>query len=338
MRKIRCIACVMVLSMILGCGSSNRDSTQVEDTSNDTELSSIINDDSDELLRKSEGTVRLGFQSADKYEYTYSGTEMEVPLYVGMEDNSEDVEVAAILFLNGEVQPYSYELNGELSAKQMVHFFTLGPDEMINFTAHVTPISGEKGNVVGMQFATVFRSDYLPESEGNTSFGNCGKISATVSIPVNMKVDGVNKSKADLIKTEVTDIPEEIMSWIEGFVVNDTDNPLDYMSAMTIETDEQSNCLYSKDGKLHLTLQMYGGKEIIHKITFFINNQPVKVGDYDYVETRTTTDKMTVFEVDIDVSECEEISSLYAVAITAGEDYQIQDDTIQTENYLLINR
>ena len=101
---------------------------------------------------------------------------MNVPLYVGTMDNSENIEVAAMLFLNGEVQPYSYTLNGKVSEKQMVHYFTLGPNETINFTALVTPISGEKGDVIGMQFATVFKSDYLPEQDGNTSFGNCGKL------------------------------------------------------------------------------------------------------------------------------------------------------------------
>lgn len=52
----------------------------------------------------------MGFKPSDNYEYTYSGDELEVSLYVGTNDNSEEVEVAAILFLNGEVQPYYYKL------------------------------------------------------------------------------------------------------------------------------------------------------------------------------------------------------------------------------------
>ena len=35
----------------------------------DSELSSIISSD-DELIKKSEGTIMMGFQPADKYEYT----------------------------------------------------------------------------------------------------------------------------------------------------------------------------------------------------------------------------------------------------------------------------
>lgn len=59
----------------------------------------------------------MGFKPSDNYEYTYSGDELEVSLYVGTNDNSEEVEVAAILFLNGEVQPYYYKLNDEVSEK-----------------------------------------------------------------------------------------------------------------------------------------------------------------------------------------------------------------------------
>ena len=45
--------------------------------------------------------------------------------------------------------------------------------------------------------------------------------------------------------------------------------PLDYSAYLEIKTDDNKNCIYSKDGKLHLTLQMYGGKEVAEKVTSF---------------------------------------------------------------------
>lgn len=337
MKHIRYIACVLIICMFFCSGCSSNPNTSVDlDTSNETDLSSILSDD-DEILKKSEGTITMGFQPAEKYEYTYSGSDMEVPLYVGTMDNSEDVEVAAILFLNGEVQPYSYELNGKVSEKKMVHYFTLGPNEMIYFKALVSPISGEKGDVLGMQFATVFKADYLPTQDGNPSFGNCRKINSTICVPVNMQMDGSNETKADIIETNIADIPEEVMAMLEGLLTNDTDNPLDYSSYLDIKTEDDKNCLYAENGKLRLTIQAYGGKEVIRKITFFINNEPVKVDGYDYVEIKTTTDKMTVFDVCIDVSKYDKLCSFYAVAATAGEDYLIQDDTVQSERCILIN-
>ena len=117
MKHIRYIVMVyvMVICMVFysGC-TSNHNSSSDLNTDSDSELSSIISSD-DELIKKSEGTIMMGFQPADKYEYTYSGSEMNVPLYVGTMDNSENIEVAAMLFLNGEVQPYSYTLNGKVS-------------------------------------------------------------------------------------------------------------------------------------------------------------------------------------------------------------------------------
>ena len=129
----------------------------------------------------------------------------------------------------------------------------------------------------------------------------------------------------------VTDIPEEIMAMLDGIVTNDTDNPLDYSSYLEIKTENDRNCIYAENGKLNLTLQAYGGKEVV-------NNEPVKVGDADYVEIKTTSDKMTVFHVCIDVSKYDDICSFYAVAATNGEDYLIQDDITQSGMCLLVNK
>lgn len=71
-------------------------------------------------------------------------------------------------------------------------------------------------------------------------------MNSTVCIPVKMQEDGENQTKADFVKTEVTDIPEEIMDVLKGFVTNDTDNPLDYSAYLEIKTDDNKNCIYSK--------------------------------------------------------------------------------------------
>lgn len=335
-RYLKCIGSILlVLSLCCGCGTIEKNSEI--NTENDSELSAIM-DEGNELLKESEGGVAMGFQPADKYEFTYSGSEIEVPLYVGMEGNSKEVEVAAMLFLNGEVQPYAYELDGKISECRRVHYFKLGQDEKIDFTALVTPISGEKGDVLGMQFATVFKSDYLPEPDGNTAFGNCGRMNSTVCVPVTMEASGTHATTGENVETMVTDIPEEIMAMLDGIVTNDTDNPLDYSSYLEIKTENDRNRIYAENGKLNLTLQAYGGKEVAKKITFFVNNEPVKVGDADYVEIKTTSDKMTVFHVCIDVSKYDDICSFYAVAATNGEDYLIQDDITQSGMCLLVNK
>ena len=338
MKQIRYIACVIIISMLFCSGCSGDVSTSGDsETGDSTDLSAIVSGD-DDLLKESEGATLCGFQSVPEEGFTYSGSDLEVPLYVGTMDNSEDVEVAAILFLNGEVQPYSYELNGEVSETKMAHYFTLGPDETLNFTAFVSPVSGEAGDVLGMQFAVVFKPDYLPDQEGNTSFGNCGRINSTVCLPVNMKVSGTNETKAYTAETTVTDIPEEVMAMLDGMVIDDADNPLDYSPYLKIDAEDSTNCLCAENGKLNLTVQMYGGKEITSKVTFFVNNEPVKVEDCDYVEVETTSDKMTVFDVCIDVSEYDELCSFYAVAAASGDDYLIQDDAVQSERCLLINK
>lgn len=325
---------LMVVFLCCACGS--QDDTAELEAKGGTELSSIL-DENEELHEKSSATLMMGFRSAGEG-YTYTGEEMEVPFYIGVMDNTECVEVAAMLFLNGEVQPYSYEIDGVQSEEKSVHFFTLEPEETIDFKAHITPITGEEGDTLGLHFVTVFQSDYLPNPDGNTSFGNCGRVSSTTYVPVTMQVDSKNETKANVVETKITDIPEDVIAMYEGLITDGTDNPLDYATYLEIELEDGKNRLYSEDGKLHLTLQRYGGKEVTEKITFFINNEPVKVEDCDYVEIHTTSGKMTVFDVTLDVSEYEEVCSFYAIAVTSGEDYVIQDEIMQSERCLLINK
>ena len=67
MKHIRYIVMVyvMVICMVFysGC-TSNHNSSSDLNTDSDSELSSIISSD-DELIKKSEGTIMMGFQPAD---------------------------------------------------------------------------------------------------------------------------------------------------------------------------------------------------------------------------------------------------------------------------------
>ena len=73
------------------------------------------------------------------------------------------------------------------------------------------------------------------------------------------------------------------------------------------------------------------------KITVFINNKPIKIDKKDYVEVKTEKGKMITVTADLDVSGYDRINSIYAIVMTSGKDYKVQD-IYKTDNLLLINK
>ena len=67
MKHIRYILSMILVGTILLCGcSSKKDSLSDTGSQKDSELSSIISSD-DELIKKSDGTVTMGFKPSDNY-------------------------------------------------------------------------------------------------------------------------------------------------------------------------------------------------------------------------------------------------------------------------------
>lgn len=73
------------------------------------------------------------------------------------------------------------------------------------------------------------------------------------------------------------------------------------------------------------------------KITVFINNKPIKIDKKDYVEVKTEKGKMITVTADLDVSGYDRINSIYAIVMTSGKDYKVQD-IYKTDSLLLINK
>ena len=69
----------------------------------------------------------------------------------------------------------------------------------------------------------------------------------------------------------------------------------------------------------------------------FINNKPVKIDKKDYVEIKTEKGKMITVSADLDVSGYDQINSIYAIVMTSGKDYKVQD-IYKTDSVLLINK
>lgn len=238
------------------------------------------------------------------------------------------------MFVDGNVQDYRIEANGKIQTMQKI---TLKPKERKEFKLIFKPVSGKKGEKVGVIPATIWNPDSLPK-EKNPSWGNNQQLSANVPLEIKMKCNGTNQLKATKKHIKVSDIPEEILNDWKNTYVSDEYDSLDSSVNFEMESSvKDKQILYTKDRKVPITLKLYGGASVNEKITIFINNSTVKIDKKDYIKVKTKKGKMITVTANLDFSGYDRINSIYAIVMTSGGDYKIQD-IYKTDSLLLINK
>lgn len=317
------------LFALVGCDGNDGQNISKETEKNNSELAEQFQDDT---VSQSSGMIGYGFQNDSPDQYTYRGKAVEIPYYIENmgETGEENANVGLLLFVDGEVQPFFVD-----GKEAVMHKFSISPGERKELKLKFFPVSGEKGEKIGIIPATIWNPDYVPESEERPIFGNCLKLGTNIPLTIQMKEDGKKENKCAVTNARMIDIPEEILAENEiSFGEGDYDS-LDSSVGFTIEpTKEKTNLLKAENGKADITMNLYGGKQVTDKITVFVNNKPVKIDDGDYVKVKTKKGKMWKIKFSLDVSEYDRLNTIYAVVMTSGEDYKVSD--IYQSNILLL--
>ena len=312
---------ILLIFAITGC--SVEKGTEKSDTT-ETQLANAFEEDAS-LLRESSGQIGFGYLFPPEDGYVYDSTEVSIPYYIENmgKENETNAKVGLMFFVDGEVQPCSIFDNDELSAENTFHYFSLAPGERVEFDVKFKPISGTIGEEIGVIPAVIWNPNYMPANSGSIRFGNCYSLSTNIPLTIKMEQDGMNNHTPSSLQYEIMDIPEAIMLSLENVYANESYDILNESVGFEIETE--NNILLAKNGKVDITINLYGGKQVKDKITIFINNQPIEISGGDYIEVNTQNGKMCKVQATIDVSHLESDSVLYAVVMTTENDYVIQD-------------
>ena len=314
----RIIYMLLVLAiMTTGCGTGNKTRVENKFEKKDENIENV--------KKESSGQISFGYLNEKKDVYEYNGKDVEIPFYLENQGNKNEsvATIGLLLFVDGNIQDYRIEANGKIQTMQKI---TLKPKERKEFKLIFKPVSGKKGDKVGVIPATIWNPDSLP-NEKNPSWGNNQQLSANVPLEIKMKSNGTNQLKATKKHVKVSDIPEEIL--------NDWKNTSVNFEMESSVKDKQ--ILYGKNRKVPITLKLYGGASVNEKITIFINNKPVKIDKKDYIKVKTQKGKMITVTANLDLSGYDRINSIYAIVMTSGGDYKIQDIS-KTDSLLLINK
>ena len=337
-RCIRCCSLFLAVSFILCTLASCMGKTEDKEPEQKSEgLANQFKDEGDDAVSQSSGMIGYGFADGSPDEYTYNGEAVEIPYYIENmgEAGEENAEVGLLLFVDGEAQPFSVYEKEEKTEEAVMQKFSIPPGERMELTLSFFPVSGKKGETIGIIPATIWNPDFVPESGENPVFGNCLKLGANIPLTIQMEADGNKAHKGAQTDTEMMDIPEEILAENEIFFGEGEYDSLDSSVGFTIEpTKEKTNLLTAENGRADITMNLYGGKQVTDKITVFVNNEPVKIDGGDYVKVKTKKGRMWQIRFSLDVSNYKDMNTIYAVAMTSGEDYKVSD--IYQSNILLL--
>jgi len=102
-----------------------------------------------------------------------------------------------------------------------------------------------------------------------------------------------------------------------------------------IDPDYQG-VISTENGRATVHLFVYGGQEVTNRITVFVNHLPVRINGADFIEVQMSQGKMAIFDLELELAELDHFNSLYAIMMTTGEDYHLQD-IFKTRTVLLVN-
>lgn len=197
----RIVYMLLILTIMLtGCGTSNKNKNDKSTVENKFEQN---NENNEDIIKESSGQISYGYLDEKKDVYEYDGKDVEIPFYLENQGNKNEsaVTIGLLLFVDGNVQNYRIEANGKIQTMQKI---TLKPKERKEFKLIFKPVSGKKGEKVGVIAATIWNPDSLPK-EKNPSWGNNQQLGANIPLEFKMKCNGTNQLKATKKHVKVSD-------------------------------------------------------------------------------------------------------------------------------------
>lgn len=288
------------------------------------------------------GPVVENISLDELFQFEYNGDEVRIHYYVQGWSRGIISEFGWLLFVDGVIQPTRLEtLEGEpFRDAAYMHEFGLNFEEKIEFYVVFTPVSGTIGQEVGVIGATILRPNFMPESIDRPYFQIFHSLSATLpaELSINSNIGNHFSVYRDI---NFIDIPYEVLIELMDITgIPETDEIVEILEEhlffYLIGNREHQSIVYAENGNINFQLRILGGQEVSNRVTIFINHKPVLINGSDFIELTMEQGKMANIQIEIDIDTLEDFNSIYAIVMTTGDDYHIQD-IFKTRTLLLIN-
>ena len=323
------IALLAVFCLLTGCSANSKTAEQQP-----SDLDTLFdNQPADNEV----GSASFAMDDPIETVYPYNGQPLEIPFTICGAEAGTNTEIGVLLFVDGVAQPYKavYADGAELSEAYM-QTFHLEYEQQENFRMVFQPVTGKAGETVSVMAVTILKPSFVAEGENNPRYGFYHGESATIPRHISFAVDAPPQAAAaPTADYNITELPKDVVDTMAAW---GSLEDLDTTAVLSLVT-EDGNVIRSDGKTAKVTLRLYGGPEATFHITLFINHQPVRINNSDYLSVNTQKNKMAEATFQLDTVGLDELNTIYAIAATAGADDALEvNNPIKTQSILLVNK
>lgn len=258
----------------------------------------------------------VGFDQHTIFKYTGKPVSLTFR-FVG---TGSDTEVGVIFFLDGVLQPHTASnAAGDTPVTiSRVRFDAEGSEE-VTFT--FTPVTGKKGDSLGLQMTSIFFPDFVPD-DPKGSFAVFHSPLSYVPLQFDMEADSAASNRSFALECAEVTIPDELRERNTS-----PENPTGEFTSPRFDFfagDDRFNNdpIYTDGAETHeLTLEGYGGIEADYRVTFFLDNRPLEIAGGENAVIHVPYGKMTRCTVPLTLPAVRPLSPLTAALVSIGDSF-----------------
>lgn len=268
----------------------------------------------------------------------YTGSPIKLDFFI---DNlASPCEVGILIFLNGQLQPYSIEGQADL---ENMHRFQLKEQEKKTFSILFDPVTGKRGEEVVVHFVGMLNPSFTPKA-ASVVFGNNHNILQTSPYKLVMH-KAANAKPADF-SGEVTST-DFTHDFTQRYTMRNADgsvrNLLEKQTFFQI-SDQNGDPLQTvslKNDPLSLNIQLFGGQEATYLISLYCNHQQLACfNGKPYIALTNKKGCVNTVTASLDANHLElsEYNHLYAIAVPIDKVFSATAESILKTGSAVLTR
>lgn len=258
-------------------------------------------------------------ESGERLPFEYDGGEFQLEYQYSVSGKLDSV--GFLLFLDGQPQPY--KVDEATAGYEYCHTFAAAEGQTFSFIFE--PVTGNKGDLLSLTVVSITNPDFQPDMKSTSGYGWYHKpLDFSVQLHFNADAPDAHPSYPsvqDIFTQEKVQEEKATALYLEtelskhgwGSVSMDTlDNGIYY----TLSYD--GNIVYdnlSIPDPVALRFTMCGTPGVSYNIAFFLDHQPVKIGDSTSCAITLSKGGVVEIEAMIDPNLLGQFSTFYCVAV-----------------------
>ena len=258
-------------------------------------------------------------ESGERLPFPYDGGEFRLEYQFSLTGKMDTV--GFLLFLDGQPQPY--KVNDTTAEYEYCHSFSAGEDQSFSFLFE--PVTGSTGDTLALTVVSITNPDFQPDMESTSSYGwdhktleSCVELKFNVDAPAaHSDLPPVREifSQSEVREEKATAqyVENELPQYGWGSVSMDTlDSGIYYTFSLDGGITYDNLRVYAP-----VTLQytMCGTAGASYSIAFYLDHQPVKIGESTSCSITLSKGGVMEIEAVIDPDKLGLFNTFYCVAV-----------------------